>query len=234
MDRLSPPEVLNLDGNVAENWRRWKQCFEIFSLASGLSEKDAGVQAATFLHVAGPEALEVYNTFSWAANGDKNKVDKIMEKFDQYCNPRKNVTWERHKFNTRNQQPGETIDQYVTDLKTKAQTCEFAELKDGLIRDRVVCGIICDRTRARLLKEAELTLQKALDICRANEATSTQLKTLNSNATGKEMHYQEVLPVQKQRQNDKPKPQCDKCGNQHYHHQPCPASTRGRVLQLWS
>ena len=99
------------------------------SLASGLAEKATGVQAATFLHVAGLEALEVYNTFSWTTADDKNKVDKIMEKFDQYCNPCKNVTWERHKFNTRNQQPGETIDQYVTDLKTKAQTCEFAELK---------------------------------------------------------------------------------------------------------
>ena len=115
MDQLSPPEALSLDGNVAENWRRWKQRFEIFSLASGLSEKATGVQAATFLHVAGPEALEVYNTFSWTTADDKNKVDKIMEKFDQYCNPRKNVTWERHKFNTQNQQPGETIDQYVTD-----------------------------------------------------------------------------------------------------------------------
>ena len=84
MDQLSPPEALNLDGNIAENWRQWKQRFEIFSLASGLSKKDAGVQAATFLHVAGPEALEVYNTFSWTTADDKNKVDKIMEKFDQY------------------------------------------------------------------------------------------------------------------------------------------------------
>ena len=223
MDKLSPPEALNLDGNIAENWRRWKQRFEIFSLASGLSEKDAGIQAAAFLHVAGSEALEVYNTFSWPTADDKNKVDKIMEKFDQYCNPRKNVTWERHKFNTRNQQPGETIDQYVTDLKTKAQTCEFAELKDGLIRDRIICGIICDRTRARLLKEGELTLQKALDICRANEATTTQLKTLSSSATSKETHYQEVLAIQKRYQSDNPKPQCDKCGNRHYRHQPCPA-----------
>ena len=223
MDKLSPPEALNLDGNIAENWRRWKQRFEIFSLASGLSEKDVGIQAAAFLHVAGPEALEVYNTFSLSTADDKNKVDKIMEKFDQYCNPRKNVTWERHKFNTRNQQPGETIDQYVTDLKTKAQTCEFAELKDGLIRDRIICGIICDRTRARLLKEGELTLQKALDICRANEATTTQLKTLSSSATSKETHYQEVLAIQKRYQSDNPKPQCDKCGNRHYRHQPCPA-----------
>ena len=225
MYKLLPPEALNLNGNIAENWRRWKQRFDIFSLASGLSEKDAGVQAATFLHVAGPEALEVYNTFSWPNPDDRSKVDKIMETFDQYCNPRKNVTRERHKFNTRNQQPGETIDQYVTDLKTKAQTCKFAELMDGLIRDQIVivCGIICDKTRARLLKEGELTLQKALGICRVNEATSTQLKTLSSSATSKETHYQEVLAIQKRRQSDKPKPQCDKCGNKHHRHQPCPA-----------
>ena len=61
-----------------------------------------------------------------------------------YCNPCKNITWERHKFNTWNQQPGENIDQYATDLKTKAQMCEFAQLKDSLIRDRSMCGIICD------------------------------------------------------------------------------------------
>jgi len=175
----------------------------------------------TFLHVAGPEALEVYNTFTWDSDDDQNKVDKIVEKFDQYCNPRKNVTWERHKFNTRNQQPGETIDQYVTDLKTKAQTCEFAQLKDSLIRDRIVCGIICDKTRARLLKESELTLQGALNICRANEATKSQLKTLSSNATSKET--QEVLAIQKRQFSDKPKPLCDRCGNHHYRHQLCPA-----------
>lgn len=54
-----------------------------------------------------------------------------MEKFDQYCTPHKKCNVGRHKFNTRNQQHGETIDQYVTDLKTKAETCEFAELKNA-------------------------------------------------------------------------------------------------------
>ena len=69
------------------------------------------------------EALEIYNTFTWESDDNKSRVDKITEKFNKYGNPRKNVTWERHKFNTRNQQVGETIDQYLTDLKTKAQTC---------------------------------------------------------------------------------------------------------------
>ena len=127
------------------------------------------VQAAPFLHVARLEALEVYNTFAWDNDDDKNKVDKIIEKFGEYYNPRKKITWECHKFNMRNQQQGESINQYVTDLKTKAQTCEFAQLKDSLIRDQIVCGIICDKTCARLLKESELTLQAALNICRANK-----------------------------------------------------------------
>jgi len=79
MDQLSPPEVLSLDGNIAENWRQWKQRFGIFSLASGPSRKDTKVQAATFLHKTGLEALEVYNTFAWDSNDDKSKVDKSLK-----------------------------------------------------------------------------------------------------------------------------------------------------------
>ena len=40
MDKLHPPGPLNLQGNLSENWRKWKQRFELFSSASGLSEKD--------------------------------------------------------------------------------------------------------------------------------------------------------------------------------------------------
>ena len=150
-----------------------------------------------FTCMAVPEAVEGYNTLSWSNPNDKNKVNKIIEKFDQYCNPCKNVTWERHKFNICNQQTGETIDHCVTDLKTNAQTCEFTKLKDCLIHNRILCGITCDKTHTCLLKEGKLMLQKALDICRANKATSTQLKTLLSSVTYRETHYQEVLAIQK-------------------------------------
>ena len=80
-------------------------------------------------------------------------------------------------FNTHSQRDGETTDQYVTDLKTKAQ---FGELKDSLIRDRIVCGIHCDKPRSRLLREPDLMLQRAVDICRANKTTSSQMKSFTS------------------------------------------------------
>ena len=38
---LTPPEPLNLEEyNLSDVWRRWKQHFEAFLLASGLSGKD--------------------------------------------------------------------------------------------------------------------------------------------------------------------------------------------------
>ena len=115
-----------------------------------------------------------------------NKASKILEKFEAYCTPRKNVTWQRHLFNTRNQRSDESFDQYLTDLKTKAQSCEFNDLKDSLIRDRIVCGIICDKTRSRLLREPDLTLQRAVEICRTNELTTTQMKSLGTSETNTE------------------------------------------------
>ena len=60
---------------------------------------------------------------------------------------------ERHKFNTR-YQPDETTEQYITDLKKLATTCEYGNLKDDLIRDRLVCGVNNESIRRQMLKEA--------------------------------------------------------------------------------
>lgn len=150
MEPLRQPDPLVLHGNVAENWRRWKQQFTIFMTVTGKASSDDEVKCAIFLHLAGPDALEVFNTLTFAP-GDEKKLEKVMEQFETYCQPRKNITRERHIFNTRNQRPGESVDEYVTDLRGKAKSCEFKELTESLIRDRLVCGIISDKTRSRLL-----------------------------------------------------------------------------------
>ena len=137
--------------------------FEINEFTSGLAKKDGKVPAMTLLHVGGSEALEVYNTFYWNEGDDNQEVNKIMEKFERYCNPRKNLTFELHV--SRNQLGGELIDAYVTGLRNKAQRCEFADLKDGLIRGRIVCGINNDTMMARLLRESELSLETCIDVC---------------------------------------------------------------------
>ena len=81
-----------------------------------------------------------------------------------------------YKFNTRVQRNEETANQYVTELKLLAKNCNFGALKDELIRDCVVYGINSERVKERLLREENLTLEKALLLCRVNEQSSKQLR----------------------------------------------------------
>ncbi|KAL7870688.1 hypothetical protein SRHO_G00081850 [Serrasalmus rhombeus] len=98
----------------------------------------------------GDEALEVYNNFMFE-EGDEMKLDTIIEKFEAYCIPKRNVTYERHRFFTCVKKPGETIDQYVTELRNRSKSCEFGELTDSLIKDRIGCGIPDSALHERLL-----------------------------------------------------------------------------------
>ena len=84
-------------------WRKWKQCFKVFSLACGLSKKEEKIQAATLLHVTRPQALDISKKFIWEAKGNDKKVSKILDKFEAYRIPYKNVIWQRHLSNTCNQ-----------------------------------------------------------------------------------------------------------------------------------
>lgn len=56
--------------------------------------------------------------------------------------------------------------------------CDFGDKADELLRDRIVCGIVDNTTRKQMLQKKSLTLQSCVDICRASEATSRQLKVM--------------------------------------------------------
>lgn len=164
---------------MSDNWKKFKQRFELYMVASGLKDKDPEIQCSTLLHIIGEDALDIYNTFEIAAQ-DRNKLDVLMKKFTAHFIPQKNVTYERHVFNTTSQKPGETIDQFVTELRNKAETCEFGVLCDSLIKDRIVVGVADEQLRARLLRDPELTLPKTLVMCHASEASKQQMGGLAS------------------------------------------------------
>ena len=135
-------------------------------------------QAAILLNIAGEEAIGVFNTFTFAEDNDKDDPEAILAKFQNYCEPKKNITYERHIFNTRVQQVSQSFDVYLTELRVQAKRCAYGTLQDELIRDRLVVGIRDDKVRSRLLREPELTLQKCIDIAHAAEITQKQMQEI--------------------------------------------------------
>ena len=75
----------------------------------------------------------------------------------------------------RNRKLGESISQYMAELRRLSQYCEHGDSVESMLRDRLVCGVNHDRMQQRLLSEgANLTLQKAMDISLSLESAIRQ------------------------------------------------------------
>jgi len=75
--------------------------------------------------VIGDEALDIYNAFTWDSEDDKIKIHKVLEQFDNFCEPRKNTIYERYLFFSRGQESSESIDKYATVLRNMATILNF-------------------------------------------------------------------------------------------------------------
>ena len=165
---LPPPPALEIhDVQAAEKWKKFKRAWDNYSLATQLNEKSEAIQVATLLTVigTGEESREVFSTFAWTTAEDSSKIKEVLTKFEEYCQPYKNVPFERYHFNRRMQEAGESYDQYRTALIKLAQGCEFQTITpDEIQRDRLVFGIRDNKVRERLLRKSKLTLAETNEI----------------------------------------------------------------------
>jgi len=109
---------------------------------------------------------------------DKKKPDKILEKLEEYFAPVQTAPYERYLFHSAQQQQNETIDQYIICLQHLASNCKFGTLHDEILRDRLVLGCRDKGARARLFREKECSLKKALESLQISEAIHEQLKDI--------------------------------------------------------
>ena len=92
---------------------------------------------------------------------------------------KKNIAYERLCFNERVQRQGVSFEAYLTDLKNMAKRCEFEQLADGLIRDKIIIGIRSLETRKKLMNTYELTLEKTVVMCKNDELNVARMKEMS-------------------------------------------------------
>ena len=175
--RLEPPAPFNF--RTPDDWPRWRKRFEQFRVASGLANDDAVKQVNTLLYCLGEEAEGVLSSTNVTA--DERKVyDTVLEKLDGFFKVRRNVIFERARFNRRNQLGTESAEQYIMELYRLAESCNYGDFKDEMIRDRLVVGIRDAALSQQLQLDPELTLEKAKKKIRQREAVGEQQRELNS------------------------------------------------------
>ena len=105
------------------------------------------------------------------------------------------------------------------DLRNKADACELGDKKEEFIRDRIVVGISSDAVRKLLLQEADLTLDKAVQICQLHELAESDNKAVNQdpdvNVIKQKKFFKKQTPQYRQRK-------CKYCDTTHKPRK-CPA-----------
>lgn len=94
----------------------------------------------------------------------------MFNKIEQYCNPCRNEVAESHKFwSTKDVEP---FDQFLTELRIKAASCNFRE-EYRMIRDNIVFSC-SEKMQQLLLRDDDLDLKKAIKICQSYEQANRQ------------------------------------------------------------
>ena len=129
-------------------------------------------------HVLATDAFELFQTLQ-VSDADAKKIDKVIDALTKHFVGETNVTYERYVFNRRMQESGELFDIFFADLRKLVRTCDYGTLEDSILRDRIVVGVRDDANRKKLLQTRNLDLKQAIDICKASEAASKQLRDMS-------------------------------------------------------
>ena len=147
----------------------------IYFSANGI-EDDKHV--SILLSVIGPKVYGLLRNLCAPDRPNSKTYVELCTVLKDHFNPKPLVIAERFHFNRRDQRAGESIAEYVAELRRMAATCDFGDQLESALRDRLVCGLGNASAQRRLLAEPDLSLDKALKITQGMEAAEKNSKTL--------------------------------------------------------
>ena len=129
------------------------------------------------MYLLGDKADSILSSFGLNEE-QSNSYDTVKQKFQDYFNVRHNVIYERAKFNLQKQEVGESVDDFLTSLHTLVEICNYGNLRDEMICDRTVVGILDKSLAERLQLDAALTLDGCIKLVRDTDVVQKQQKRL--------------------------------------------------------
>ena len=159
------------------------------SSASGLlqnsQEKSEETQVNTLIYTMGDEADDILRSFK-LEEADGKKYSTVKEKFETFFVKRRNVIYERARFNMRRQEEGESVAAFINDLYVLVEHCEYGPLQDEMVRDRLVVGLRDSKLSEKLQLDPKLTLDSAITMTRQSESVHMQQTQLRKDEDGKD------------------------------------------------
>ncbi|KAI5708540.1 hypothetical protein M8J77_024816 [Diaphorina citri] len=174
---IALPQTFDLkDGeDCVEEWNLFKMQLTNYMKITGLDRESEDIKISFFLTLISRKCLKEYSLMKIE---DPSQLKNIVAAFDERIIPKRNVIYERYKFGLAKQESDESVDKFVSNLKSLAKSCDYNTMEEELIRDKIVLGVESNDLRKKLLSERDLTLQNAVDISRLFEATENRMRSI--------------------------------------------------------
>ena len=164
-------------------WDIYMERAETFFEANGIDEDNK--KRAILLTSVGDRTYTLLRNLCAPKKPTEQSWAEVKKLLSTHYMPQVNPIVERCKFYERKRQPGESVANFLAQLRALADKCDFENHLSVALRDRLISGINDDRMQRRLLSEPykDLTLNKAVDICNAMESAANNVERLHTSST---------------------------------------------------
>ncbi len=135
--------------------------------------------------------------------------DQLVSTLKRHFEPKPLIIAERFYFHKRSQNIGESVSEYVAELRRLTTHCQYGTHLTEALRDWLVSGIRDAHTQKKLLTVEPLTLAQAIDIAQGEEAVERNSRALKGTEPTVNMVTKSVA-----------KP-CYRCGNTSHDQKDC-------------
>jgi hypothetical protein len=187
------PKPINVtEGDITENFKFFQRSRENYLKASGLSKRANDEQIAVLMTAVGDEVFKRFPNFN-IEDEDQQTGEKVLKAIGRNLTPQVNKRYERAVFNLAKQEENEKYVDYFNRLRTLLKNCQYGTLEDDLLLDKIIGSIKDTSLRERLWMDRNITLDQAIDKCKAKELSQQQLRNI-------EESHDEVKKFQKRTQ----------------------------------
>ena len=159
-----------------EDWTCYCERLEQFFQANGIN--DEGKRRAVFLSICGGPVYQlIRNLVAPGKPSDKSFSELVTLVRTHFC-PSPSVTVQRYDFNSRSQRDGESVSQFVAELRRNFQSTATSRILWRICYGTVVCVAFGTSGYRRLLAEAGFTVAKAFGLAQTSELAEKNVQDL--------------------------------------------------------
>ena len=164
-----------------EEWPQYVERLEHFFEANGIvGEENKAKRRSTFLTVIGPAPYKLLRSLLSPAKHADKTFEELTELLANHYSPPPSEVMQRFRFNSRTRNAGESVAAYVADLRRLAEFCNFGNMLNQMLRDRLVVRVNCESIQKKFLAERNLTFDKALAIAQGSEEADRNLREMRA------------------------------------------------------